>query len=112
MIASKSDITLKYIETQLDSFTHNLDVEWVGDLTEVSKGEHYNVTIVDMSIYAAGILDKVEVYKLNNPKSHLIALTYTNDECIDQLLIGKGVDQVTSTAELSNVIKQNFALAS
>jgi hypothetical protein len=109
LIASNSDITLNALKTQLKTLEHVFDVKWVSDLTEVTDVNEYTMTVVDLSIYAVGILDAVAGFKIKHPNAHLIGLTYTNDECIDQLLIGKGIDQVTCSADLYTLLQQNFA---
>ncbi|WP_422362018.1 hypothetical protein [Reichenbachiella sp.] len=86
----------------------DLQVRVVDDLSSVHSLMDRQLVIIDLSVYTPGIIDRIEQFKSRFPKIELVAVTYTNDEFIDQMLIKRGVDQVSSRDELPSVVSRHL----
>ncbi|SMD32666.1 hypothetical protein SAMN04488029_1016 [Reichenbachiella faecimaris] len=106
LIGSNSDLIVEKIGRELKSVHKHLQISIVKDLTKVKTLVDGQIVIIDLSVYTAGIIDRIEQFKHRFPKIELIAVTYTDDDLIDQMLILRGIDQVTSREELPMIVSK------
>lgn len=106
LIGSNSDLIVERLERELAKISENLRIEVVRDLSSVQSLRKGQLVIIDLSVYTAGIIDRIEQFKKRFSEIELVAVTYANDQFIDQMLIGRGVDQVTSGKELTSIVSK------
>ncbi|MEO9964954.1 MAG: hypothetical protein ABJF11_04150 [Reichenbachiella sp.] len=106
LIGSNSDLIVQSITRELQEISSTVYIRIIGDLDDVTSLHDGQLVIVDLSVYTPGIIDRIEVFKRKFPFIELIAVTYTNDELIDQMLVQRGIDQVASKEELPGMVKQ------
>ncbi|WP_420579954.1 hypothetical protein [Reichenbachiella sp.] len=97
------------MEQELAELRSNLQVRVVDDLSSVHSLMDRQLVIIDLSVYSPGIIDRIEKFKTRFPKIELVAVTYSNDEFIDQMLIKRGIDQVCSREDLSDIVARHLA---
>ncbi|WP_456457962.1 hypothetical protein [Reichenbachiella sp.] len=96
------------MERELADLRRDLQVRVVDDLSSIHSLMDRQLVIIDLSVYTPGIIDRIEQFKARFPKIELVAVTYTNDEYIDQMLIRRGVDQVSSREELPSIVSRHL----
>lgn len=106
LIGSNSDLIVDQIDRQLKAVYSDLQISIVKDLSTIESLADGQMVIIDLSVYTTGMIDRIEQFKLRFPNIELIAVTYTDDELIDQMLVRKGVDQVANRDELPYVVSK------
>lgn len=109
LIGSNSDIILEKIAHDIRKVDEAVIIRVVDDMEAIESLPERQLVIIDLSVYSLGIIDRIERFKNKFPTIELIVITYTNDDCIDQMLITKGVDQVASKGELPQIV-ENYLL--
>lgn len=105
LIGSNSDLIIQSIFNELERISEVVHIRIIGDLDDVTSVQDGQLVIIDLSVYAPGIIDRIEKFKCRYPNTELIAVTYTNDELIDQMLVKRGIDQVASRDELPDLVR-------
>lgn len=108
LIGSNSDIIIEKIANDIRQLDEAVIIRVVDDMEGIESLGENQLVIVDLSVYSSGIIDRIERFKKKFPAIELIAITYTGDDCIDQMLITKGVDQVASKGELTQIVETYF----
>jgi len=108
LIGSNSDLIVRRLERELVVLRRDLQVRVVDDLSSIHSLMDRQLVIIDLSVYTTGIIDRIEQFKSRFPKIELVAVTYTNDEFIDQMLIRRGIDQVCSREELPSIVSHHL----
>lgn len=108
LIGSNSDLIVRRLERELADLRRDLQVRVVDDLSSIHSLMDRQLVIIDLSVYTPGIIDRIEQFKARFPKIELVAVTYTNDEFIDQMLIRRGVGQVSSREELPSIVSRHL----
>ncbi|MEO9802929.1 MAG: hypothetical protein ABJF04_06765 [Reichenbachiella sp.] len=109
LIGSNSDLIIKRIGKELKKISETLHVRVINELEDIITLRENQLVIVDLSVYTPGIIDRIQYFKRRFPEIELIAVTYTNDEMIDQMLVQRGIDQVASTEELPGIVRRHLA---
>ncbi|UXX79212.1 hypothetical protein N7E81_17810 [Reichenbachiella carrageenanivorans] len=104
LIGSNSDLIVQQLTQELLKLSDMVHIKVVDDFLDIQTLKEGQLVIIDLSVYTSGILDRVEQFKQKFQHIELIAVTYENDTFIDQVLIRRGVDQVTSRDELLNLV--------
>lgn len=108
LIGSNSDLIVRRLEEELAELRDDLQVRVVDDLSSVHSLLDRQLVIIDLSVYTPGIIDRIEKFKNRFPNIELIGVTYTNDEFIDQMLIKRGIDQVSSREDLPAIVSRHL----
>lgn len=108
IVGSNSDLIVQSIRNELLKINETVKVSIVHEFSDIESLKDGQLVIIDLSVYAAGILDRIEKFKQRFPSIELIAVTYTNDDLIDQMLVRRGIDQVTSREDLPALVRQRI----
>lgn len=108
LIGSNSDLIVAKLVQELANIDEHLNIKIVEDLSTVETLDERQLVIIDLSVYTNGIIDRVEQFKKRFPTIELVAVTYTNDEFIDLMLIRRGIDQVTCWEELPIIVSRHL----
>ncbi|MEP2025716.1 MAG: hypothetical protein ABJH98_04020 [Reichenbachiella sp.] len=103
-IGSNSDLIVDQIGKELTSIHREIQIRIVKDLSALPQLADGQLVIIDLSVYTTGIIDRIKNFKKEFPHIELIAVTYTNDEQIDQMLMHRGFDQVANREELPSIV--------
>lgn len=108
LIGSNSDLIVQRVGKELRKVSKTVHIRVINDLEDIITLRENQLVIVDLSVYTPGIIDRIQYFKRRFPEIELVAVTYTNDDMIDQMLVQRGIDQVASTEELPGIVRRHL----